>query len=71
MIQIKDNQRILFIGDSITDVKWNKNVNQRFRLNSYDTYPLQVARALKKKRKGLKFFFMTQNRTKKMQKVFA
>ncbi|MBO7178687.1 MAG: hypothetical protein J6V69_06270 [Clostridia bacterium] len=65
MIQIKDNQRILFIGDSITDVKWNKNVNQRFRLNSYDTYPLQVARALKKKRKGLKFFFrgIASNRT--------
>lgn len=65
MIQIKDNQRILFIGDSITDVKWNRNVNQRFRLNSYDVYPLQVARALKKKHKGLKFFFkgIASNRT--------
>ncbi len=65
MIQIKDNQRILFIGDSITDVKWNKNVNQRFRLNSYNTYPLQVAKELKKKRKGLKFFFrgIASNRT--------
>lgn len=65
MIQIKDNQRILFIGDSITDVKWNKNLNQRFRLNSYNTYPLQVAKELKKKYKGLKFFFrgIASNRT--------
>ena len=65
MIQIKYNQRILFIGDSITDVKWNKNLNQRFRLNSYNTYPLQVAKELKKKYKGLKFFFrgIASNRT--------
>ncbi len=55
MIDIKDKQKILFIGDSITDVGFNRRFNHS--LGGKNIYALQVAKALKKKRKGLKFFF--------------
>ncbi len=63
MINVKDNQRILFIGDSITDIKFNRRFNHR--IGGRDVYCLQVARALKKKYKGLKFFYkgIASNRT--------
>ena len=63
MIQIKDNQRILFIGDSITDIKFNRRFAHSIGGNK--VYCLQVAKDLKKKYKGLKFFYkgIASNRT--------
>ena len=63
MINIKDNQRILFIGDSITDVSFNRRFNRS--IGGRNVYCLQVAKELKKKHKGLKFFFkgIASNRT--------
>lgn len=55
MIQLKDSERILFIGDSITDVKFNKRNNRS--IGGRSVYCLQVAKALKAKYKGLKFFY--------------
>ncbi len=63
MIQVENNQRILFIGDSITDIGFNRRCNRR--LDSKNVYALQVKSALNKKYKGLKFFFkgIASNRT--------
>ncbi len=63
MIDIKDNQKILFIGDSITDIKFNRRFNRS--IGGKDVYCLQVARVLKKKYNGLKFFYkgIASNRT--------
>ena len=63
MIQIKNNQKILFIGDSITDVKWNRRFAHK--IGGCNVYCLQVAKNLKKKYKGLKFFYkgIASNRT--------
>lgn len=55
MIQLKDSERVLFIGDSITDVKFNKRNNRS--IGGRSVYCLQVAKALKAKYKGLKFFY--------------
>lgn len=55
MINIKDNDTILFLGDSITDVKFNRKQNRK--IGGKDIYALQVTRALKKKHKGLNFFY--------------
>lgn len=55
MIQIKDNYKILFIGDSITDAKFNRKQNRK--IGGKDIYAFQVTRALKKKHSGLKFFY--------------
>ncbi len=55
MIEIKDNSRILFIGDSITDIKFNRRLNRT--LKGKNIYALQVAKVLKKKKSGLKFFY--------------
>ncbi len=63
MIEIKDNSRILFFGDSITDIKFNRRFNRN--LKGKKIYALQVAKELKKKKKGLKFFYrgIASNRT--------
>lgn len=55
MIDIKDGYRILFIGDSITDIKFNRKFNSR--IHGKNVYALQVADVLKKRHKNLKFFF--------------
>ncbi len=55
MINVKDNQRILFIGDSITDLKFNRKF--RCRISGANVYCLQIAKELRKKHKGLKFFY--------------
>lgn len=55
MIKINDNQRILFIGDSITDVNFNRS--QCIKIRGNRVYPLQVAKKLKENHKGLKFFY--------------
>ncbi len=63
MIEIKDNSRILFFGDSITDIKFNRRFNRK--LKGKNIYALQVAKELKKKKNGLKFFYrgIASNRT--------
>ena len=63
MIEIKNGQRILFIGDSITDVKFNRKMQGK--LGGREVYCLQVAKELKKKHRRLKFFFkgIASNRT--------
>lgn len=63
MIKIKDGYRILFIGDSITDVKFNRRMN--VKIHGKNIYALQVAKQLKKKYKNLKFFYkgIASNRT--------
>ena len=55
MVNIKDGDRILFIGDSITDVKFNKRQNRT--IGGKNNYPLQVTKKLKKQYKNLKFFY--------------
>lgn len=61
--KINDGDRILFIGDSITDLKFNRN--QNLSLHGKNVYALQVAQSLKKEHKNLKFFFkgIASNRT--------
>lgn len=63
MIEIKDGYRILFIGDSITDIKFNRRFNGR--IHGKNVYALQVADRLKKEHKNLKIFFkgIASNRT--------
>ena len=63
MIEIKNGQRILFIGDSITDVKFNRKMQGK--IGGREVYCLQVAKELKKKHRRLKFFFkgIASNRT--------
>lgn len=63
MIEIKDGYRVLFIGDSITDIRFNRKFD--YRIHGRKVYALQTARELKKKYKNLKFFFrgIASNRT--------
>lgn len=62
-IKIKDGSTVLFIGDSITDLKFNRRMN--ITIHGKDVYALQVARELKKNHKGLKFYYkgIASNRT--------
>ncbi|MEG2080979.1 MAG: GDSL-type esterase/lipase family protein [Oscillospiraceae bacterium] len=55
MITIKDNDKILFLGDSITDIAFNKRM--RRKIGGAKTYPLVVSNELKKSHKGLEFFY--------------
>jgi len=55
MINIKNNSRILFLGDSITDIKFNRRMN--IKLHGKKIYALQVADELKKHSRNLKFFY--------------
>lgn len=55
MMEIKDGDRILFLGDSITDIKFNRQFN--YKIHGRKVYALQAAKSLKKKHKNLKFFF--------------
>lgn len=63
MIEIKDGYRILFIGDSITDIKFNRKFN--YKIHGRKVYALQVSSALRKKHKNLKIFYrgIASNRT--------
>ncbi len=63
MIEIKDGQRILFIGDSITDIKFNRRFH--YKLKGKNIWALQVSKQLKKSHSGLKFFYrgIASNRT--------
>lgn len=55
MIKLSAENRILFIGDSITDIKFNRLQNRK--IHGKNIYALQVAKELKKKYKNLKFFY--------------
>ncbi len=55
MIKIKDNSRIVFLGDSITDVKFNRRMN--YKLHGRKIYAVQLAKKLKKQNKTLKLFY--------------
>lgn len=55
MVKVKDGDKILFLGDSITDVKFNRRQNRN--IGGKKIYALQVAKALGKKHKGLKFMY--------------
>ena len=63
MIDVKDGCRILFIGDSITDINFNRRF--AYKIHGSKVYALQAAKKLKKKHKNLKFFFkgIASNRT--------
>lgn len=55
MIKLNENDRILFIGDSITDVDFNKQ--QDSTIGGKNVYSLQVCEELKKRYKNLEFFY--------------
>lgn len=55
MINVKDGDKILFLGDSITDVNFNRRF--AYKIHGANIYALQTARKLKKKHKRLKFFY--------------
>lgn len=63
MIELKDGFRILFIGDSITDIKFNRKFN--YKIHGRKIYALQTSKALKKEYNNLKFFYrgIASNRT--------
>lgn len=63
MIDVKDGYRILFIGDSITDINFNRRFT--YKIHGSKVYALQAAKKLKKKYKNLKFFYkgIASNRT--------
>lgn len=63
MIEIKDGCRILFLGDSITDIKFNRRF--AYKIHGSRVYALQVSKELKKAYKNLKFFYkgIASNRT--------
>lgn len=63
MIDVKDGYRILFIGDSITDIHFNRRF--AYKIHGSKVYALQAAKKLKKKYKNLKFFYkgIASNRT--------
>ena len=51
-IQIKKESKILFIGDSITDVKFNRR--KRFTIKGKNVYALQLKKRFKKYSKNIK-----------------
>ncbi|MBQ3136324.1 MAG: SGNH/GDSL hydrolase family protein [Clostridia bacterium] len=51
-IQIKKDSKILFIGDSITDVKFNRR--KRFTIKGKNIYALQLKKRFKKYNKNIK-----------------
>jgi lysophospholipase L1-like esterase len=55
MINIENGSRILFLGDSITDIKFNRRMNAK--LHGKNVYPLQVTKELNKSKKDLKYFY--------------
>lgn len=63
MININDNDRVLFIGDSITDIKFNTRFH--YKLKGRKVYALNVAKEIKKRHKGVKCYFrgIASNRT--------
>lgn len=63
MIEIKENSRVLFIGDSITDIKFNTRFH--YKLKGRKVYALNVGKDIKAHCKGAKVFYkgIASNRT--------
>lgn len=55
MITIDNNSRILFFGDSITDIKFNRRFN--YKLKGKKIYALNLSRVIKKKCPKAKIFY--------------
>ena len=55
MITINNNSRILFFGDSITDIKFNRRFN--YKLKGKKIYALNLSRVIKKKCPKAKIFY--------------
>lgn len=55
MITINNNSRILFFGDSITDIKFNRRYN--YKLKGKKIYALNLSRVIKKKCPKAKIFY--------------
>lgn len=63
MIEIKENSRVLFIGDSITDINFNTRFH--YKLKGRKVYALNVGKDIKTHCKGAKVFYkgIASNRT--------
>lgn len=63
MIEINENSRVLFIGNSITDVKFN--IRYHYKLKGGKIYALNVGKDIKSHCKGTKVFYkgIASNRT--------
>ncbi len=63
MIDINNDSRILFIGDSITDIKFNTRFH--YKLKGRKVYALNVGKAIKKKYPKAQIFYrgIASNRT--------
>lgn len=63
MIEIKENSRVLFIGDSITDIKFNTRFH--YKLKGRKVYALNAGKDIKAHCKGAKVFYkgIASNRT--------
>lgn len=63
MIEIKENSRVLFIGDSITDIKFNTRFY--YKLKGARVYALNVGKDIKAHCNGAKVFYkgIASNRT--------
>lgn len=62
-MKLKGNSKILFIGDSITDISFNRRFH--YKLGGRNIYALQVSKELDKSFPNLKFFYrgIASNRT--------
>ena len=62
-MKINNSDTIVFIGDSITDIKFNRRF--AYKLKATRIYPERVAKELKKHKSNLKFYFkgIASNRT--------
>lgn len=63
MIKIENKNTVVFIGDSITDISFNRRMRRVLKGNK--VYPLQIKNAINKKLKGVKYYFegIASNRT--------
>lgn len=63
MIKIDNDSRVLFIGDSITDIKFNRRFH--YKLKGKNVYALNIGKVIKKKYPKAKVFYrgIASNRT--------
>ena len=55
-IKIKKDSKVLFLGDSITDVKFNSK--KRFSIKGKNIYALQLKKRLKAYSKDIKLYYL-------------
>lgn len=62
-MKINKNDKVLFIGDSITDISFNKRFNRTIK--GKNVYALQVSKEIKRLAKSVKFYYkgIASNRT--------